>query len=272
MLKLIRKATRVLDVFTAAKPEWSLSDLSRHLAMPKGTVHHILASFKESGWIVQDPQTRMYRLGIRLWEMGWTAVRRIGLRDVPRSHLVKLCQDAGETVHLATIEPSDPDFVVYIDKVESDRPVRAYTTIGGRAPSHCVASGKVILAHDPELLRAVLSRKLRRYTAASITNAQELRREMQLTLKRGYSVNKEEYREEVVGLAAPIRNQKGQVFAAVGISGPAYRLPRRALEQAAPLVIKTARTISRIMEGFELDKNAEPADSRFRADGQSLRA
>jgi DNA-binding IclR family transcriptional regulator len=258
MLKLIKKATRVLDAFSATTPQWSLSDLSRHVGMPKGTVHHILASFKESGWIIQDPETRDYQLGIRLWEMGWTAVRRIGLRDIPRTHLLRLAQQTNETVHLSTIEPSEPEFAVYIDKVDSSRPVRAYTVIGGRAPSYCVASGKVILAYNPDMLAALLKRRLPRYTDKSIIDPKELQREMRITQKRGYSINRGEYREEVVGLAAPISNAKGEVFAAVGISGPAYRLPRKVLLQSAPMVIETARTISDLLSQFETGNADRP--------------
>lgn len=243
-LKVIIKATTVLDAFTMERPEWSLSELSRHLDIPKATVHHILASFKAADWVVQDPETRRYRLGIRLWELGWTAVRPLGLRDIPHAYLQGLAEETGETVHLSTIEPGDPEFVVYIDKIESSHAVRAYTSVGGRAPSYCVASGKVILAFNRFLLDGLLTRRLTAYTGASITDPDLLREEMRTTRRRGYSVNKEEYREDVVGAAAPIRGRDGRVFAAVGISGPAYRLPRRVIEVTAPIVIRTADGIS----------------------------
>lgn len=243
-LKVIMKATTVLDAFTTKTPEWSLSELSRHLGIPKGTVHHILASFKGAEWVVQDSKTRRYRLGIRLWELGWTAVSLLGLRDIPRAHLESLAEETGETVHLSTIEPNDPEFVVYIDKIESSHPVRAYSSVGGRAPSYCVASGKAILASNDFLLDGLLTRKLAAYTRASITDPDSFREEMRLTRQRGYSVNREEYSEDVVGAAAPIRGHDGRVFIAVGISGPAYRLPRKVVEIAVPLIKRTAESIS----------------------------
>ena len=252
-LKVIMKATTVLGVFTTKRPEWSISELSRHLDIPKGTVHHILASFKEADWVVQDPETRRYRLGIRLWEMGWTAVRPLGLRKIPRSHLQSLAEETGETVHLSTIEPSDPEFVIYIDKIESNHPVRAYTSVGGRAPSYCVASGKVILAFNEYLLDGLLTRRLAAYSGASITDPDLLCEEMRLTRQRGYSVNREEYREDVVGAAAPIRGHDGRVFAAVGISGPAYRLPRKIVEFTAPFVMRTAESISECLGAAPID-------------------
>lgn len=244
MLKIIRKVTVVLDAFTDEAPEWSLSELVRHLDMPKGTMHHILSSLREAGWVVQNPLSRRYRLGTRLWQKGWTAVRHLGLHNVPRLHIQRLARETGETVHLSIIEPHDPAFVVYVDKIESDHPVRAYSEVGGRAPSYCVASGKAMLAFNQSLLDALLERPLEAYTTASITDPERLLEEMQITRRRGYSINYGEYREEVVGVASPIRDHLGQVFAAVGISGPAYRLPRKTIGRNAPLVVEIALRIS----------------------------
>ena len=76
---------------------------------------------------------------------------------------------------------------------------------------------------------------------------------MRLTRQRGYSVNREEYREDVVGAAAPIRGHDGRVFAAVGISGPTYRLPRKIVEFTAPFVMRTAESISECLGAAPID-------------------
>lgn len=245
MLKLIEKAAAILDAFTAETPERSLSDLTAHLGMPKATVHHILAALKKVGWISQDRTTKKYRLGARLWQMGCTVVHALNLRDQPRPHILRLAALTGETVHLSIIDSEDPGHVVYIDKIESDHPVRAYSIVGGRAPSYCVASGKAILAFNPDLLKPLLRRKLKAYSPASIIASQALAREMAAIRAAGYAVNRGEYRADVIGLAAPIRNHEGAVIAAVGISGPAYRMAPPFLAKAAPTVIETANRISR---------------------------
>lgn len=246
MLKLIEKSVCVLEAFTGERPEWSLAELSRHLGMPKGTVHHILASFKDVGWIMQDPQSRQYRLGFRIWEVGWSAIKRSGLGSIPRSLLVELSQKTGESVHLSIVESQSPEFVIYIDKVETERAVRAYTAMGGRAPSYCVASGKVILAYNPQMVENLLAQKLEPYSSTTIVDPALFKAEMDSISARGYSINHGEYSEDVNGLAAPIRNRRGEVFAAIGISGPAYRLSDDTLSQAAPSVIEVAAEITRL--------------------------
>ncbi len=201
--------------------------------------------------------SKHYRLGVRLWELGCLVVQGLQLRDVPRQHISALSEITGETVHLSIIDPEDPAHVVYIDKIESEHPVRAYSIVGGRSPSYCVASGKAILAHRSDLSVAVLRRKLKAFTPATLTAAPLLRRELEAIRSRGYAMNKGEYRADVIGAAAPIRNHEGKVIAAVGISGPAYRMTRDFLARSIPIVIATGDRISR-------DLGYRPAEPRAR--------
>ena len=245
----LKKAFDLLDVFTLADPEWGLAELSAKLSMPKATVHHIMATLVETGWIVQDPKSRRYRLGIRLWEKGWLAVNQLGLRELARPFVEALAKTSGETVHLAILDTVDSGYVVYIDKIESAQPVRAYSMVGGRAPSHCVATGKAILAFNPEVLKLLLSRRLHAYTEFTMVEPSRLAQDLAETEKRGFSINHGEYRADVTGVAAPIRDQEGYVFSAVGISGPSYRLSAKAIQNVAPVVATTAQKISTQM-GF----------------------
>ncbi|MBI2217203.1 MAG: helix-turn-helix domain-containing protein [Candidatus Rokubacteria bacterium] len=73
MLTSLGKALTILDTFAPAAPEWGLSELSAAVGLPKPTVHHMLATLVERGWITQDAKTRRYRLGVRFWEKGWLA-------------------------------------------------------------------------------------------------------------------------------------------------------------------------------------------------------
>lgn len=244
MLASLQKAFRLLDAFTLEAPEWTLADLSARFRMPKPTVHHIMKSLIEAGWVHQDPTTRRYRLGIRLWEKGWLAANQLGLREVARPFVEVLAEQSRETVHLAILDPADPGYVVYIDKVESAHPVRAYSTVGGRAPSYCVATGKAMLAFDPDAVERVLTRRLQAYTLFTLTDSARFCRELAIIQKREFSVNRGEYREDVTGVGACIRNHGAQVVAGVGISGPSYRFPERVIQRMAPVVIGTAREIS----------------------------
>lgn len=155
-----------------------------------------------------------------------------------------LAKRSRETVRLAVLDAVDPAHVVYIDKVDSSHAVRAHTRVGDRAPSHCVATGKALLAFNPEAVERLEGRQLPRFTGRTITDHDRLARELARTRERGFSVNRHEYREDIVGIAAPIRSHEGYVVAALGISGPAYRLPAARIEALTPEVVEAAAGIS----------------------------
>lgn len=249
----LRKAFAILDVFTLEAPEWGLGELSVKLGIPKPTIHHIMTALVNEGWVSQDPRTKRYRLSLRLWEKGSVAVTQLGLRELARPFVEALAEAAGETVHLAVLDAVDPGYVVYIDKIESEHPVRAYSMVGGRAPSYCVATGKAILAFNSQVVRRLIEGKLQVYTQFTLTEPDGLLRDLQRTMKRGFSINRGEYRVDVRGIAAPIRDHQGCVIGAVGISGPSYRLPARMMRKMAAAVVATARDISTKM-GF-MDSN-----------------
>ena len=271
MSALIKKTVAILESFSIEQPDWALGALSRRLSMPKSTVHHILAAFKKERWITQDPVTKRYRLSIKLWELGWVALHPLHLREEAMPHVETLAKKTNETVHLSVIDTTFPEFVTYIDKIESDHPVRTYSMIGGRAPSYCVASGKAILAFNPDLLAPLVKRKLKAYSPKSITSPKKLKQEMQCIRERGYSTNREEYRADVIGVGAPIYDHEGRVLAAVGISGPAYRLDDKTIERVFPVVIRTANHISKAMGYFEKPSTSKSSLKTKRGPKQPVR-
>lgn len=249
MLNSFKKVFILLEVFTPEAPEWSLADLSRKVGMPKPTVHHVMKTLLEGGWIDRHPDTKKYRLGAKLWEKGWLAIKQMGVRDVARPYVESLVNECGETVRLGILDTADPRWVIYVDRVESRHAVRADSSSAVRAPSYSVATGKALLAHNPEIVKKILARPLRGYTSGTLTDASALMRDLAQTRERGYSLNQSEFRDDVVGMAAPIRDHAGRAVAAIGISGPAYRLGPAVIRRIAPAVVAAAAEISRRM-GF----------------------
>jgi len=215
--------------------------------MAKPTVHHIMVTLMEGGWIDREPDTKKYRLGVRLWEKGWLAIRQLGVRNVARPYVENLVAQCGETARLGVLDTVDPRWVVYVDRVESQHAVRADMEGLTRSPSYGVATGKALLAWNPDLAKRVLAQPLRAYTPGTLTQTTALLKDLALTRERGYSVNQSEFRGDVVGIAAPIRNHEGRTIAAVGISGPAYRLGPAAVRRIGPIVVAAALEISKRM-------------------------
>jgi len=262
MLRSLKKVFLLLDAFSMEEPEWSLADLSRKLNMAKPTVHHIMATLVEGGWVEKDAETKKFRLGLRLWQKGRLAIQQLGVRDVARPLVEALAEQCGETVRLGMLDSIDPRWLLYIDRVESHQhAVRAHMDDLTRAPSYCVATGKALLAHNPEAAKRVIAQPLRTYTSHTLTQNAALLKDLALTRQRGYSVNHREFREDVVGVAAPIFNHEGRVVAAIGVSGPAFRLGPAVARRIGPIVLASAGEISKRMGYVQLggDSNGTTA-------------
>jgi DNA-binding IclR family transcriptional regulator len=161
-----------------------------------------------------------------------------------------------ETVHLSVL---DGEEVVYVHKLDSPEPVRAYSEIGGRAPAFCVATGKAMLAWQPTAVLASVASHLRAHTPRTITDPQEYLREMDRIRANGYAVNRGEWRETVWGVAAAIRSAKGSVLAAIGVSGPSARIKPGNIKVIADEVIAAARLVERSLDGTVARAAAEAA-------------
>ena len=245
MLRSLNKALLLIDAFTPEKPEWQLGDLSRALGFPKPTVHHMLATLEQAGWIERADREGVYRLGIRLWEKGWLAINHTPLRDLARPAATTLSKQSQETVRLGVLDVLDAGFTIYFDQVDGPSQIRAHTRIGDRAPSHCVATGKALLAFNDNAIERLQNRALPRFTVRTITNYDRLLTELERIRKQRFAINRKEYRDDIVGVAAPIVNHEGRAVAAIGISGPAYRLSATSISNLAPHVIAAAETISK---------------------------
>lgn len=229
----LTKALRLLEAFTLERPELGITELGQALGLPKSTVHRIVSELEASGYVRQVPRTGKYRLGTRLWELGSVAVASQELRRAARPYLEELAARTGETINLVVLDDAD---ALYVDEIQSRQPVRAHSYVGTRAPAHCVATGKSMLAWTPAALDRREQLGLSRFTPQTIVERVELERELKLVREQGYAVNREEWRPDVCAVAAPVRDHTNQVVAALGVSGPAHRLSRerlRALGEAA---------------------------------------
>ncbi|MEI6386148.1 MAG: IclR family transcriptional regulator, partial [Spirochaetota bacterium] len=155
-----------------------------------------------------------------------------------------LNQEFDETVHLTLL---DLDEVLYVDCIESRRRLRTYSVIGVRAPLYCTSVGKAIMAWlpEPEIRRIAVEKGLIPFTPATITSIEDLLAELATVRSRGWAVDDREHGEDLRCAGAPIRNARGEVFAAISLSGPAERntLPR--LEEMAKVLMVATSEISR---------------------------
>jgi DNA-binding IclR family transcriptional regulator len=241
MDKTFVKGLTLLELLAKSDKERGVSDLARELGLTKSNVHRLLSTLQSQGYVRQLPANSAYEPTSKLWELGALVRSRLDVTKVSHDAMVGLRKSTGESVHLSI---RDADEVVYVDKLDGTHAIKAYTTIGGRAPLWCVATGKALLAFARlEEIEAVASR-LVRYTERTIVDRASLLSEMQSVRRNGYAVNHGEWREGVCGIAAPIYDSGRSVVAAVGISGPSMRFRTKDLKARAAFVLEAAAGIS----------------------------
>ncbi len=249
LVNAVERALGILEHVDGSARGTGITELSRRLGLGKSTVHRLCATLEHHGYLIRDPATGRYRLSLRVFQIGSTALSDLGLPARAMPALEDLGASVQETVHLAILDGSE---IVFIGKVESSRPLGLYSRVGRRSPAHCTALGKVLLAHAAAEARAhVLSRPLARYTAATITTPQALERALDEVRRRGYAVDDQEFEDGVRCVAAPVRDHSGRVVAALSVSAPAGRLPRGRVPSLAEQVVAAARRVSRELGWLE---------------------
>ncbi len=238
----VERALDALEWLAAAHGQArGLSEIAHGLGQSKATVHRLLTVLRRRGYVTQDARSG-YRLGIKCFELGDQWAQSFDLRAFARSFLEELNEESGETVHLAVYDQGD---VVYVDKLESTQLVIARPEMGNRAPATVVATGRVLLAFQPEReIRAQLSRPLPAYTDRTPATAEEIDTLLAQVRRDGYAVNQETYRKGICGLAAPVRDSTGSVIAAVGILVPAHRFGAGEFAAHRDATVRTAVAIS----------------------------
>ncbi|WP_353236316.1 IclR family transcriptional regulator [Diaphorobacter ruginosibacter] len=241
MDKTFIKGLVLLEAMARNDKGSGVSELAAQLLLNKSNVHRLLQALVHQGFARKNAETNRYELTMKMWELGSRIAGKLDVRLESLPFMKQLAEETRETVHLSILDGAE---VLYIEKIDSPQPVRAYTTVGGRAPAQCVATGKALLAWADEEVLANVKNRLKAHTGKSIVRLGDLRRQLEEIRTTGYAINTGEWREQVVGAAAPIRDASGRVVAALGISGPAERLDLQALRQGGKRLIEATQAIS----------------------------
>lgn len=240
MDKTIVKAFDLLGILAANAQPMGVTALAEQAELGKSNVHRILQTLVGLGY-VERTEAAQYQPTIRIWELGSQVMSRLSLRDVARPAMQELSELTGEAVHLSLLMGAE---VLYVDKIESSEPVRAYTQLGGRAPAYCTATGKAMLAFAGDAAVTAAMADATAYTDTTLVDAESFLAEATKIRKNRFSVNRGEWRADVIGLGSPIADAEGSVVAAIGLSAPGARLGLAKLKELAPKLISHARGVS----------------------------
>jgi DNA-binding IclR family transcriptional regulator len=184
--------------------------------------------------------------------LGCAAIQGLEIREVGRRYLEDLSSKTNELVVLGVLDGRE---VVYLDKIDCSRAVRAYIPVAGRAPAYCISTGKAILAHRSDHELITIAASMKKFTDHTVIGVLALKKHLAEIRRRGYSINFGEWHEDVGGVASAIRDRDGNVVAAVGVTVPTHRLAKENIDQLGQLVMKAAVIISDALGYGGLKKN-----------------
>ncbi|KQY88542.1 MULTISPECIES: DNA-binding transcriptional regulator KdgR [Roseateles] len=235
----------VLKVFAilnalGERSDIGITDLSVRLAMPKATVYRFLQTMKGLGYVRQEADSERYGLAMRMFEIGAKALPSPELVDLAKHHMQMLADATGETVHLGSLIDSE---IIYIHKVDSRHMLGMYSRIGRRAPLHCTAIGKVLMAWEhPERRDRILDgATFTRFRDKTITERPAFLAELETVRAQGFGEDREEFDDHIRCLGVPIFDRLGQPIAGMSVSFPTFRFD----VEKAPEVVRMLQTASK---------------------------
>ncbi|MDI3313843.1 MAG: IclR family transcriptional regulator [Mycobacterium sp.] len=241
-LHSVSTALDLLDCF-ATQEELGVSDLSRRLGVAKSTVHRLLTTLCSRGFAERNPETGRYRLGLHLYELGTLVISRYRLRSTAMPLLHELQERSGCTVHLAVADGAD---VIQLERLESVRCTPLFAAIARRQPVHSTACGKAIAAFDPSCATARMHAGFPELTPSTIRTVGDFERELALTRRRGFAVNRDETLAGLTSVGVPVRDHSGRAFAALSVVAPTAYAERhidRHARLASLVAVKLAKAV-----------------------------
>ena len=248
-VKSAQRTLEILEVVARYSEGVGFVELSGQLPYPKSSLHGLLQTIIQMRWLTFDPDRRLYSIGVKPWEVGQSFLRSREIVVRARQFLRQANEELGETVQLAILDDLD---VVYIDKVEGNRPLRLISNVGSRLPAYVTGIGKALLAglDDAVLVSRFGGVSLEEYTNRTITSGDELITVLQQVRSQGYATDDGEYTHGVFCVAVPITDRTGAVVAAMSCSVPKARLDLGELQAAQMIEVLTrqARLVSAALD------------------------
>ena len=243
MDKAVVKAFKLLEILAENDHPLGVTRLAELADLGKSNVHRLLQTLQVLEYVDKTPDN-LYVATLRVWELGSFVIARQSVREQARPFMRLLSEMTKETVHLSELHDFE---VLYIDKIESKEPVRAYTQLGGRGPAYCTATGKAMLAYaTPETIAHCLA-KAEPFTQKTIVNIERFVMETDKIRLQRYAINRGEWRTDVIGVGAPILGGNGEVIAAIGLLAPASRMQLDELATLSSKLVEYAQLISLAM-------------------------
>ena len=254
----LERGLAILGHFTPKRPVLGIADIADELGMSRSTAHRYVITLVALGYLEQGA-SRKYRLGLRVTDLGMSALNSTGLREHAHPYLEELRQRTSYTTSLGVLDGAE---VLYVDRVHSFQrgqgKIDPDVHTGSRLPAYCTAMGKLLLANLPEAgqRELIVAMKLTKRGPNTITSKKALRSELEEIQAAGFAVGDQELAAELHAIAAPVRNDARDVVAAVNLVAHSSMISLGDLVDAlGPHLVSTADRISARL-GYRRDDEA----------------
>ncbi len=239
----LERAFCILDCFTIDHPELGVREAARLAGLSSSTTGRLLAALKAAGVVSQNPATHAYSLGPRVLVWAGVYTHSIDVRSAALELMHELHRTTRETISLYILDGNDR---ICVERLESPQNVRIVSRVGLRLPLYAGSAGKVLLAFLPPTRRDEIlsSSNLVPLTSNTITDPAAIQAEVEKIRRQGYAVSYGEWLLDASGVAAPIFDHRGDVIAALTISGPSQRFTRDKVKEYTEKIVPVAGQIS----------------------------
>jgi IclR family pca regulon transcriptional regulator len=255
----LERGLAILGCFTPKRPVLGIADIADELGMSRSTTHRYVITLLALGYLEQGA-SRKYRLGLRVTDLGMSALNSTGLREHAHPYLEELRQRTSYSASLGVLDAPD---VLLVDRVSSFRRGHGRVELdlhaGSRVPPYCTSMGKLLLANlpEPEQRDMIARMKLAKHGPNTITGKKALRDELDEIQDAGFAVDNQELATGVYAIAAPVRNDARETVAAVALAAHSTAISLEDLVEAlGPHLISTADRISARLGYRRNDENS----------------
>lgn len=237
----------VLEAVAEAGVPVTPTEVNANLDLPKPTIHRLFSTLEEEGFLQRDLDGRTYSPGPRLRTFAGGVLSSLRIRTARQAILKRLSRLIGETCNIAL---PDRDAMIYLERVETEWPLRIQLPPGTRVPFHCTASGKMYLSSlaSNHLHRFLNSAELEASTDKSITDRKALLDEIHTIRGQAYALDRGEFMDDMVALAVPISGPQQRLMATLSFHAPSQRFNTEKALQHLPDLRSASAELSRLVE------------------------
>jgi len=238
IIKSVQKSLKLLKCIIEADDEVSLSDIQKVLGYNISTIHHILKTLMEEGFVSQNKENRKYYIGPEIF-FSWIRGRRPEKYFSRVTPILEECVAiTGETTNLFIRDDGE---AVCVTGCESQKTLRAYLMIGRRLPLSCTAAGKAFLINLDQ-------KELKKYLKDTTKDVDSLMKDLEISRQRGYTLEINEYEDMITAIGVPVFDLNGRVICTISTIAPSIRMGENMVQFISDNLIQASKRITEIMK------------------------